>query len=176
MLVSCLLLVLFCINAQSGTTNWYHYEQGLRMIAARNWHQANKEFRYYLNKEYHQDMIGVVHYGLGQMYEAQNQWEQAINEYRQAINNDLHETFKVTGKSYVKLASLYTVSGKHQEGLDEFLRILEKNDNNGAAHYFAGLFYVKLKQYDKALEHADRAKELGVPSTRIYDELKTLKQ
>jgi len=110
------------------------------------------------------------------MYEAQNQWEQAINEYRLALRNDVHETFKVTGKAYIKLAALYSVTGKYQEGLDEFLRMLEKNDNNAAAHYFAGLFYLKLKQYDKALEHADRAKELGVPSTRIYDELKAIKQ
>ena len=177
-LFSYLLLVLFCTSALSAQyqPNWYHYEQGMRMIKAREWQQASTEFNYYLrHPEMHGDMIGVAHYGLGEMYEAQNQWERAISEYRQALRNDLHDTFKVTGKVYVKLGALYSVTGKYQEGLDEFLRMLEKNDNNGAAHYFAGLFYLKLKQYDKALVHADRAKELGVRSTRIYDELKARK-
>lgn len=156
--------------------NWYHYEQGLRMIEAKNWQQAFTEFTYYLNHpEIHRHMFGAAHFGRGLMYQAMEKYDQAIAEFRLAIQHDLHPAFPVSENSYYNIAAIFMKGKSYRDAIDAYSKVVEINPKNGFGHYYLGLAYLRAGDYEKAAIEAEEAKKLGVPFTALADELKKAK-
>ena len=52
---------------------------------------------------------------------------------------------------------LYAQLNRHTEAIAEFKIELIKNPENAKLHYYSGISYIRLKEYDKALEAFDKA-------------------
>src|SRR3989338_9058414 len=90
------------------STNWYHYKQGMKMVAVKNWDQAQKEFNYYLNHpEMHRDMFGVAHFGRGLMFQEMGNYNIAIEEFKKAVQEDTHAEVKISDKAYMNIGTIY---------------------------------------------------------------------
>lgn len=61
--------------------------------------------------------------------------------------------------------------GKLDESLAEFKRAVELEPQNATINYNAGLAYLRVKDYDKALAHAQKAYALGFPLPGLKNKL-----
>lgn len=157
--------------------NWFHYEQGMRMISAKKWEQAQREFNYYLNlPEIHRHMFGVAHFGKGLMYQAMGKNETAITEFRMAIENDLHPDVKVSENAYMNMGALYMRAKSYTEAADAYAKIVQMNPKNGLAHYYLGLSCLRKGDYQTAEKEGEMAKKLGVQFTAIEEDLAKIKE
>ena len=172
-----LLCALFIAKSVFGIgDNWYHYQQGMKLIEARDWQQAYNNFTYYLNQpEMHQRMFGIAYYGRGLLFQAMEQYDKAITEFNLAIENDIHPEYPVAGNAYVNIGNIYFKKKSYKDAITAYTKALEKNPNDGLAHYFLGLSLLRTGEYDKAKEEAETAKKLGVPFTAITDGLNKVK-
>lgn len=156
--------------------NWYHYEQGMRMIEAKNWNQAQKEFTYYLQfPEIHRHLFGAAYFGRGLLYQAMGKYDQAIAEFRLAIQHDINPSFPVSENSYINIGAIYMKGKAYEDAIHTYSKVIEINPKNGFGHYYLGLAYFKTGDYEKAAKEAEEAKKLGVPFTALSDELKKVK-
>lgn len=62
-------------------------------------------------------------------------------------------------------------SGKQKEGLGEYDEALKLDPSNGNIHYNLGLLYFELKNYDKSMEEARKAYNLGFPLPGLKNKL-----
>jgi tetratricopeptide (TPR) repeat protein len=180
-----IIAILICSFSSVGTVypeeerlldNWYHYEQGMRMIEAKNWRQAQTEFTYYLNHpEIHKHMFGAAYFGRGLLYQAMGKYDQAIEEFRLAIQHDLHPSFPVSENAYLNIGAIFMKGKAYQDAIHTYSKVVEINPKNGFGHYYLGLAYLKTGDYEKAAKEAEEAKKLGVPFTALSDELKKVK-
>jgi tetratricopeptide (TPR) repeat protein len=67
-----------------------------------------------------------------------------------------------------------TYQGRYQEAKAEFKLVIEKDPNNGGAHYNLGLAHLETKDYSAAVEEAKAARALGVTLTGLSDKLKAV--
>jgi tetratricopeptide (TPR) repeat protein len=156
--------------------NWGHYERGLKLIEARDWQQAYKNFTYYLNQpEMHQRMFGVAYFGRGLLFQAMGQYDKAIAEFKLAIENDVHPEFSVSGSAYMNIGNIYFKMKSYKDAIPAYIKALEKNPGDGLAHYFLGLSLLRTGEYDKAEKEAEEARKLGVTFSALTDELKKVK-
>jgi tetratricopeptide (TPR) repeat protein len=157
--------------------NWYHYEQGGRMIAAKNWNQAQREFSYYLHHpEMHRHMFGVAHFGLGLMYQAMGKYDSAIAEFKMAIENDLHPDVKVSGQAYLNIGAIYFRQKDYPDAADAYSNAVKISPQSGTAHYWLGMSYLRTGEIENAEKEADAAKKLGIPFTALSEDLAKLKE
>jgi tetratricopeptide (TPR) repeat protein len=61
--------------------------------------------------------------------------------------------------------------GRFAEALSMFKAAIDREPNNPTINYNLGLLYLKMKQYDKASEYADKAYELGFPLNGLRNQL-----
>jgi tetratricopeptide (TPR) repeat protein len=156
--------------------NWFHYEQGMRMLNAKKWDHAQREFTYYLNHpEMHRHMFGVAYFGRGLLYQAMGKLDRALEEFRLAIQNDHHPSVSVSESSYINIGALYMTKKSYQDAITAYSKAVEINPKNGLAHYYLGLAYLRAGEYEKAEKEAEVAKKLGVPFTALSDELNKIK-
>ena len=168
-----LLLVLTYLGTNvSAGDNWYHYEQGIRLINAKSWEQAQKNFDYYLNHpEMHRQMFGVAHLGKGLMFQAMGRYDRAFSEFQMAIENDLHPEVKISDKAYMNIGNIYFKNKAYQDAIQAYLKTIKIDHRNGLAHYYLGMSYLRNGEYEKAEKEAAEAKRLGVPFTALLEEL-----
>lgn len=156
--------------------NWYHYEQGMRQIAAKNYKQAQKEFNYYIeHPEMHSHMFGVAYFGRGLMFETLGNDGQAITEYRMAIKNDLHPTVEISYKAYINIGTIYMRNKVYQDAINAYSKAVKSSPKNGLAHYYLGLAYLRAGEYEKAEQESEEAKRLGITFTALSDKLSKMK-
>ena len=67
---------------------------------------------------------------------------------------------------------LYNV-GRYDEARDQYVKALAFDENSPDVNYNAGLLYVALEDYDKALDHATRAYDMGYPLPGLRNKLIT---
>ena len=65
-------------------------------------------------------------------------------------------------EGYWSLGTIYYDADRHRECRDAFARVVEHEPGHGAAWAFRGLCEFRLKEYAPALEHLNRARQLGV--------------
>lgn len=75
------------------------------------------------------------------------------------------------GMTHAVYANHLFAHGKLDEALAEFKRAAEMEPKNPTINYNAGLAYLKTKDYDKALMHAQRAYALGFPLPGLKNRL-----
>ncbi len=64
---------------------------------------------------------------------------------------------RTSWKQGVEQGLLYAKLNRHTEAIAQFEIELKKKPENAALHYYSGISYIKLKEYDKALEAFDKA-------------------
>ncbi|MFV2054999.1 MAG: tetratricopeptide repeat protein [Thiohalomonadales bacterium] len=85
---------------------------------------------------------------------------------------DLALRFKPTDSVVLMLKGIYLEKiGKSQEALDAYLEALSFNQNYTELFYNIGLQYFELKNYDKALEFAQKAYDNDFPLPALKDKL-----
>jgi tetratricopeptide (TPR) repeat protein len=176
-LVVGILLISFSTGYSEVGENWYHYEQGMRMLNAGNYDQSQKEFDYYLkHPEMHRNYFGIAHFGRGLMFQKMGKFDLAISEYRMAIENDQHPLMKVSESAYTNLGALYMQLKSYPEAVRVYSDFVRKSPKNGFAHYYLGLSYLREGDYENAEREAEIAKKLGVEFTALQEDLAKIKE
>jgi tetratricopeptide (TPR) repeat protein len=83
--------------------------------------------------------------------------DQAVTLYQQALALQPSWT-----EGYWSLGTIYYDADRHVECRDAFTHVVEQEPEHGAAWAFRGLCEFKVQEYSSALEHLNRAKQLGV--------------
>lgn len=177
-IILCFLVFNFlCATAAFGLIdNWYHYEHGMKMIAAKNYDQAQRDFTYYLNQpEIHRHMFGVAYFGRALVYQKKGNYKRAMDEYTLAIENDLHPRVMIRDKAYLNIGTIYMERKAYQEAIEAYLKAIKNNPDNGIAHYYLGLSYLRTGEVEKAEIESQKAKKLGIAFTALSDELSKIR-
>ncbi len=171
-----IVILVFTSTAFGLNDNWYHYEQGMRQIAAKNYNQAQREFNYYIkHPEMHRHMFGVAYFGRGLMFEALGNDGRAITEYKMAIQNDLHPTVKITHKAYMNIGTIRMENKAYEAAVIAYMKAVKDKPKSGLAHYYLGLAFLRIGEYEKAEEESKKARELGITFTALSDKLSKIK-
>ena len=72
-------------------------------------------------------------------------------------------------EGYWYLGTIYYDRDRHAECRDAFTRVVQRQPENGAAWAFRGLCEFRLKQYRAALDHLNRARQVGVGDDPAFD-------
>ncbi len=176
MTVICLFLVTALAAPAYGGDNWAHFENGMKYMKSGDFSRAFDNFTYYLHQpEMHKRMFGVAYFGRALLYESKKNYGKAVVEYRLAIQNDLHPTVKISEKAYMNLGTIYMGRKDYQEAIRAYANAVESNRQNGFAHYYLGLAYLRAGEYEKAEKESEEAKKLGVTFTALSDKLNKAK-
>lgn len=174
----CRVIIIFVIvivtlpAAVYGGDNWTHYENGLRFLKQGRYDAALNNFSYYLHQpEMHRRMFGVAYFGRGLLFQALGNNTKALQEFQKAIENDLHPTVKVTENAYMNIGTIMMKKEMYQDAVNAYTKAVESNPNNGFAHYYRGLAYFKVGDYERAEKASEEAKRLGVEFTALKDKL-----
>jgi len=123
----------------------------------------------------HRRMFGVAYFGRGLIFERNKNYGQALVEYRLAIQNDLHPTVQISDKAYTNIGTIYMGRKEYQDAIRAYASAVEINAQNGLAHYYLGLAYLRAGEYEQAEKESEEAKRLGVTFTALSDELNKAK-
>ena len=93
---------------------------------------------------------------LGAVYSAMNRKEEAITSYEKAI-----EINPQLAEAHYNLGNLYNDINKKQEAITSYKKAIAINLNYAQAHNNLSVAYYRDKQYNLAIEHCDKALELG---------------
>jgi len=97
----------------------------------------------------------------GQMLAGQERFDEAIRHFRKAVASSGEYAEPRPDALHHTLATALLASGQLDEGVRALQRTLELNPNHALAHNDLGLVYENTGELDKALEHYERAVELG---------------
>jgi tetratricopeptide (TPR) repeat protein len=92
-----------------------------------------------------------------------------------AVKNDLHSTVKITSKAYINIGTIYMRNKAYQDAIEAYSKAVESDQNNGLAHYYLGLAYLRAGEYEKAEQESEEAKRLGITFTALSDKLSKIK-
>ncbi len=167
-----ILIIVFAPVVFALNDNWYHYDHGIEMLGIKKYADARTEFNYYLqHPEMHRHMFGVAWFGKGLVALARGDDDEAIFAFKRAIENDLHPTVKISDKAYINMGNIFYKKKSYLDSNKYYLKAVESNPNSGLAHYYLGLSYLEIGEYDKAAKEAESAKQLGVAFTALSDKL-----
>jgi tetratricopeptide (TPR) repeat protein len=156
--------------------NWSHYERGMEFLNNKKYANARQEFNYYLHHpEMHRRMFGVAWFGKGLVFLARGDDDGAIFAFKQAINNDIHPLVKISDKAYINMGNIFYKKKAYMDSNKFYLKAAESNPRSGLAHYYLGLSYFEIGEYEKATKEAEIAKQLGVTFTALSDKLSEMK-
>ena len=156
--------------------NWFHWNRGLQALNRGSFNEAKEEFEYYLrNPEIHRHMFGVAHFGKGLLFEKLKQENSALAEYELAIQNDVHPTVMIKDKAYMNIGAIHLRNKDYQGAIKAYLKAVESNPQNGLAHYYLGLSYLRAGEIEKAEPEAEKAQKLGVAFTALKEGLDKVK-
>lgn len=97
----------------------------------------------------------------GQMLAGQERFDEAIRHFRKAVASSAHYPEPPPDVLHHTLATALLANGQLEEGVRALERTLELNPNHALAHNDLGLVYENTGELDGALEHYERAVELG---------------
>lgn len=97
-----------------------------------------------------------AYYNLGVVYNNTGRIDEAIDYYKQTIA--MQPTYL---KAYLHLGELLSNTGMIKEALSVYKKLIEIEPNYGQAHYKLTMLYYNEKQYEWAVEHCDKAMQLG---------------
>ncbi len=93
----------------------------------------------------------------GNLHSVEHKYEHAINDFKKALNNTDNDT-EIVMTRYT-LANLYSQSGNNTKAIDEFLKILEYENNNEEVFLKLAELYLKENLLSSAIDTLERAQE-----------------
>lgn len=129
---------------------------------------------------------GEAHYALARAYRQTGETELAathaalFERYRKlgpALNDSLAQEVQRLDRSEAGLLQqglIATARGRHQEAAERFLAVAQASPDSAGPHINLIAVYGELQQYDRAEEHAQRARELDPDSVELHDNLGVL--
>lgn len=163
-------------NYDAEQDNWYHYEQGLRMISIGDWEQAMKELNYYIRQpQVHRGAWGAAYFGLGLMHQKRNNTDAAIDCFKMAISRDRHPRVGVADRAYQSIGGIYYKKKDYPKAIENYQKAVEKDPKNGLAHYYLGMSYLRSGDLENAEKQSQEAKKLGVTFTALDEDLAAAK-
>ena len=93
----------------------------------------------------------------GNLHSVEHKYEHAINDYKKALNHTDVETEIIITR--YTLANLYSQSGNNIKAIDEFLKILEYENNNEEIFLKLADIYLQENMVSSAIDTLERAKE-----------------
>jgi tetratricopeptide (TPR) repeat protein len=139
-------------------------------LNARNFSQAQKEFDYYISLN-DRTMMGVALFGKGLLYQKMGKPKEAIREFTKAADNDFHPQVKVSDTAYLNIGFLFMKSKSYKAAIIAYSKAVNNNPNNGLAHYYLGLAYFRMGNYERAKKESDEAIRLGVTFRALSENL-----
>lgn len=163
-------------NYDTEQDNWYHYEQGLRMVDAGEWEQAMREFNYYIRQpKMHRGAWGAAYFGLGLMHQKRGNYDAAIDCFNMAISRDRHPRVSVADRAYQSIGAIQYKKKDYPKAIESYKKAIEKNPDNGLAHYYLGMSYLKSGDLENAEKESQEAKKRGVSFTALDEDLAAAK-
>lgn len=163
-------------NYDAEQDNWYHYEQGVRMVGVGDWDQAMREFNYYIKQpKMHRGAWGVAYYGLGLMHQKRNNTDAAIDCFKMAISRDRHPRVGVADRAYQSIGGIYYKKKDYPKAIENYQKAIEKDPKNGLAHYYLGMSHLRSGDLENAEKQSVEAKKLGVTFTALDEDLAAAK-
>lgn len=93
----------------------------------------------------------------GNLHSVEHKYEHAINDFKKALNNTDNETEIILTR--YTLANLYAQSDNKTKAIDEFLKILEYENNNEEVFLKLADLYVQENMITSAIDTLERAKD-----------------
>lgn len=132
------------------------YKKGNRFLNAHRYAEAEKSFLDALKLA---PNIAALHHGLGLVYMQTQDPELAVIHLEEALRLEPD-----TVKTLFTLAKGYAAVGEFKRSKETYLKVIELDPRHeGACQDLAG-FYYREKNWDKALEYLQRAKEVNPDS------------
>ena len=97
-----------------------------------------------------------AHYNLGVAYRANEMYDAAIAEYKKAIAINPNDAY-----AHYNLGVIYGSRKMWDEVITELKKVIDLDPDAADAQYNLAVAYYQKGLYDLAIEHCDRAKELG---------------
>jgi tetratricopeptide (TPR) repeat protein len=173
-LIIALILILTHTNVTYGyrIDNWGHYKKGIELMKKGEYDRALNEISYYLHQpKMHRHMFGVSYFGRGLVFQTLGNDTQAIQEFEQAIKNDLHPEIKIADKAYMNIGTIYMKKKLYKDAAYAYVKAVESNPENGLSHYYLGLAYFRMGDYERAGKASVEAKRLGITLSALSDGL-----
>ena len=134
-------------------------DDGLRFKAIRAWKELLED----------EPRFALGHLHLGQIYDDMNQLPDAVASYERSVRHD-----DSNGVAFLNLGAAYLRSGRINPAEKALLRAFELDKYRPELRFTLSAFYMKVKNYDEALMHADAAVDLlAVPDKKQESGLAT---
>jgi tetratricopeptide (TPR) repeat protein len=109
---------------------------------------------------------GEAYFNLGYAYAQRGNLSEAADAYKRAIDKGLSRA-----DVHSNLGNLYFQQDRLEEAIDEYLQALALQKNFAGAHNNLAMAYFKKKDYPRAIQHCDRAQELGLSNPALLKDL-----
>ncbi len=109
----------------------------------------------------------LAYYNLGIAYKNVGNHREAITSYKKAL-----EIFPFFTAAYNNLGFDYMTIGMPEKAIVSYKKTLEIDPNYAQAHYNLAVAYYNKKEYALAIQHCDRARELGITDEAFLNVLK----
>ncbi len=93
---------------------------------------------------------------LGEAYYMKGMFDEAIAQYERVLRIDANNA-----NVHFNLGRAYGIKGMINESITEYKRVVAINPDLAEAHHDLALTYYLVKEYDLAMQHCDKAIELG---------------
>lgn len=113
-------------------------------------------------KQYIEALAGA-HANLGTVYYKDKQLDEAISEFEQAI-----AIYPDMADAHFNLGTSYVQKEMFDKATPAFQTAVSLNPKHPKAHYNLALMYFAEKNYELAIEHCDKAVELGHPASSWF--------
>lgn len=152
-----------------------HYQKSIMLNSRFEDNYVNLGFVYIGLKEYSRAidiLTKAIHlnpkavdayFNLGFAYQAAGQIEQAIGAYKKVVEIDPHHA-----EGYYNLGNAYVVSGKYRDAIDCYRQAMANKPNHEGALINLIILYVREKDFGRAVEYFEKARQLGYEVPENY--------
>ncbi len=162
----------YFVNFNIGRVYYLLYEQGMK--------EALSLARYYLLASYNMEekpesayLLAITNYNLASYQRAH---EFALSALRLDLDGKMKDEIleympMLEDKVYYERGYKAIINGRYQEGLEALSAISDQGEDNWRVQFFTGVAYRAMAQYQNAVLHLNKARDLNPAVADIYAEL-----
>jgi tetratricopeptide (TPR) repeat protein len=139
-----------------------YYAGGYYNLGNANYHSGNyeKALEFFQKSLQLDPDSGEAYENLAVTYNSKGEIAKAIQYLQKAIGIDPYNA-----SAYYNLGTIYGTKGDYKEEMECYQKALKVNPDYAEAHYNLAVVYYQMKQYDLAITHCDKAKNLGLAAS-----------